>query len=293
MKKFNLLLIISYLVAGGIWLISGSWLINQLKALDPTADLQYLFDIKNLLFLIVSIVSIVLIVNGRYSRLLLKEQVLNKQLSEQEKALRNSIIDFELVNKATNDVIWDYDIEKDELKWLYGYKELFGYEDLLVSKATFWNMQKIHPDDQKEVIAMFDALLKEDQQRWTVEYRYRCSNGSYKFVSDRGYLIRNEAHKPVRMLGAIQDIDRQKTYSKLLEQQNEQLKQVAWLNSHEIRRPLCNITGLVPLMESAIDDADTMTSLIAMIKRSAEELDASIIKINEAADLRPIVNTIH
>lgn len=284
MKKFNILLITCYITAGGIWLISGSWLINRLKALDPTADLQYLFDIKNLLFLLVSIVSIVLIVNGRYSRLLLKEQILNKQLSDRQKALRSSIINFELVNKATNDVIWDYDIEKDELKWLYGYKELFGYEDLLVVKATFWNMQKIHPEDQQEVIAMFDTLLKGDQQRWAVEYRYRCSNGDYKYVSDRGYLIRNEANKPVRMLGAVQDIDRQKTYSQLLEKQNEQLKQLAWLNSHEIRRPLCNITGLVPLMESAVDDPDTMASLVAMIKQSSDELDASIARINETAE---------
>ncbi|UEG55179.1 PAS domain-containing protein [Mucilaginibacter daejeonensis] len=284
MRKFNLLLIIVYLIAGTIWLVSGSWLINRLKALDPTADLQYLFDIKNLVFLLVSIISIVLIVNARYSRLLLKEQVLNKQLSEQERSLRSSVIDFELVNKATNDVIWDYDILKDELKWLHGYKELFGYQDLLVVKAAFWNMQKIHPEDQKDVIAMFDALLNGDQQRWSVEYRYRCSDGTYKYVSDRGYLIRNAAHEPIRMLGAIQDIDRQKTYSQLLERQNEQLKQVAWLNSHEIRRPLCNITGLIPLMESSVDDPETMASLIAMIKRSSDELDNSIAKINETAE---------
>jgi PAS domain-containing protein len=159
MKKFSIFLIGVYLAAGSIWLISGSWMINGLKQLDPAADLQYLYDVKNILFLIVSIVSIVIIINNRYTRLLLKEQVLNKNLEIREHELEELLRDYEIVNKATNDVIWDYDILKDEINWLYGYSELFGYEDDITLKAKFWNMQKIHPDDRHGIISMFEDLL--------------------------------------------------------------------------------------------------------------------------------------
>jgi PAS domain S-box-containing protein len=285
MKKFNFLLITVYLLVGGIWLISGSWLIIKLKKLDPSVDLQYLFDIKNMLFLIVSVTSIVLIINERYSRLLLKEQVLNKQLLERELQLHKALNDYKLVNIATNDVIWDYDIVKDELKWLHGYQELFGYEDDVTVKATFWNMQKIHPDEREYVISMFHKLLKSDHHKWTIEYRYLCKNGVYKYVSDRGYLIRNDEQHAVRMLGAIQDIDQAKTYSMQLEAQNKRLKEIAWLNSHEIRRPLCNITGLLPIIKASADDPESLIELVDLLEISAHELDATIHKVNENTNI--------
>ena len=268
-------------MAGGIWLISGSWLILELKKLNPSADLQYLFDIKNLLFLIVSVTSIVMIVYRKYSRQLSKEQILNKQLLETDRQLRQALGDYKLVNQATNDVIWDYDIKKDELKWLHGYQELFGYEDDVIVKSTFWEMPKIHPEDRDDVIATFQKLLKSNERRWTIEYRYLCNNGKYKYVSDRGYLIKDNEQNSVRMLGAMQDIDQSKTYSNLLEVQNKNLKEIAWLNSHEIRRPLCNITGLLAMLRASTNDHESLIELVDFLEISAAELDATIHKINE------------
>ena len=281
MKRFNIVLIIVYLLAGGIWLISGSWLILELKKLDPSADLQYLFNIKNLLFLIFSVTSIVMIVYRKYSRQLLKEQILNKQLLETELQLRQALGDYKLVNQATNDVIWDYDIRKDELKWLHGYQELFGYEDDVTVKAAFWNMQKIHPEDREHVIAKFHQLLESNERRWTIEYRYLCKDGKYKYVADRGYLIKDDEQNSLRMLGAIQDIDQSKNYSNLLEVQNKNLKEIAWLNSHEIRRPLCNITGLLAMLKGSTNDPGSVLELVDLLEISATELDATIHKINE------------
>lgn len=93
-------------------------------------------------FRIVSVTSIVMIVEGKYSRLLLKEQILNKQLLERELDLRQALGDYRPVNQATNDVIWDYDIREDELKWLHGYQEFLSYEDDVTLKETHFGACK-------------------------------------------------------------------------------------------------------------------------------------------------------
>lgn len=281
MKKFTILLITVYLIVGAVWLISGSWFINKLKLQQPTADLQYLYDIKNLLFLIVSIISMVWLVNKKYSSLLLTEKVLNRKLSKREQELNAAINDYELVTKASNDLIWEYDIAKDELKWHYGYRELFGYEDDVIMTGAFWKMERIHPDDRKNAIEVFRKLVDGQKLTWKTEYRYVCNDGGYKYVSDRGYVIRNEHKEALRLLGAMQDIDQEKNYSNLLEAQNEKLKEIAWLNSHEIRRPLSNVAGLVPIIKSNLTDGKDLVQLIDLLETSVKELDEAVLKMND------------
>lgn len=285
MKKFTIKLIVIYLIVGFLWLISGSWLINELKSLTPDADIQFLFDLKNLLFLIISIVSIVFILNKRYGSLLLKEQILNRKLINREQQLNKVVGNYEMVTKATNDLIWEYDLLKDELKWHYGYKELFGYEDDVIMKATFWNMQRIHPQDRDDAILLFRKLLKSQQLTWKTEYRYLCKDGSYKYVSDRGYVIRDAAKVAVRLIGAMQNIDQEKTYSNLLQEQNERLREIAWLNSHEIRRPLSNVAGLVPVIKSSLHDTTELSHLILLLETSVKELDDAVYKVNKQTNM--------
>jgi signal transduction histidine kinase len=82
------------------------------------------------------------------------------------------------------------------------------------------------------------------------------------------------------MLGAIQDVHMVTTYQQQLEEQNAKLKEIAWLNSHEIRRPLCNITGIISMLKDGLDDPDSLSQLINMLEISAEELDQTIHRIN-------------
>src|SRR5690606_13774376 len=37
-----------------------------------------------------------------------------------------------------------------------------------------------------------------------------CADGSYKYVFDRGFLVKDENGKPIRMIGAMQDVTKQK-----------------------------------------------------------------------------------
>ena len=62
--------------------------------------------------------------------------------------------------------------------------------------------------------------------------------------------------------------------------QNEKLRQLAWLSSHELRRPLANIQGLLTLLKIS-SSPDEKNKILENINRSAEELDQILHAINE------------
>jgi PAS domain S-box-containing protein len=282
-RKFLFWPILIYLIAGFIWLVAGTWLLNRIQDERPLAHLQYLWDIKNIVFLLASVIGAVYLMNSYYKRLLLKEKVLNGQLQKGKTELNELLNIYEIVTRATSDVIWDYDIVRDELHWLSGYREVFGYKDKLVVTNAFWNMQRVHADDRDAVITTFKKVLTDKKQKWHAEYRYLCKDGSYKYVLDRGYLISSPHNEPVRMIGAMQDINTRKLYGQQLEAQNARLKKIAWLNSHEIRRPLCNITGLIPLIKASTGNTEELRQLIALLEKASTELDETISEINETS----------
>jgi len=49
-------------------------------------------------------------------------------------------------------------------------------------------------------------MFKSKAQIFQMEYRFRCTDGTYKYVFDRAFVIFDGNEKPVRMIGAMQDI---------------------------------------------------------------------------------------
>ncbi len=117
---------------------------------------------------------------------------------------------YDRVADATSDVIWDLDLKTNNIVWNKGMEKLFGYASIDENNALeFWK-SIIHPDDRERVELRFYENLKYQYVTWEDEYRVLCFNGNYKYVFDRGYLVKNEQGESVRMVGAIQDITRQK-----------------------------------------------------------------------------------
>src|SRR6185503_9914384 len=139
---------------------------------------------------------------------------LEKKEAEQEKeralmALRESEERFQLVARATNDAIWDWDITTDAVWWNESI-QTFGYLRDEVGKDIFWWQEHIHPEDQHRVVAGVYAFIDGDAKFWSDEYRYRRADNSYALVVDRGFILRNEAGRAVRMISSMMDITERK-----------------------------------------------------------------------------------
>ncbi|KAF0197779.1 MAG: two-component hybrid sensor and regulator [Bacteroidetes bacterium] len=138
-------------------------------------------------------------------------------LLENEERLR-------LALKATNDVVWDWDIVNDTQRWNEAGKKVFGWNEIVdgTVNAAWWT-ERIHPDDLKRVETGFNAAMHNKTDiHWQDEYRFRKSDGTYSDVLDRGYMLRDNQGKAIRMIGAMLDITARK-------QAEQELKRIEWL----------------------------------------------------------------
>lgn len=139
-----------------------------------------------------------------------------KKTTEQ---LRKTIELFEYANKATQDVIWDWDYISHTGVWGEGIMHQFGYppEKLGFTEAEFFDM--IHPAERKEVLHHILSQIENGSNNWQAEFRFRCADGSYKSVFDRGHILYNENGKPYRLIGAMTDLTEKKRLERLLAEQ--------------------------------------------------------------------------
>jgi len=127
-----------------------------------------------------------------------------------EAALRESNDRFQLVNEATNDWIWDWNVQTNEVWWNDNLQALFGYPAKDVPRAfAFW-YQGMHPEDRERVVASMRAALEAGQPYWTGEYRFRRVDGSYADVIDRARVLYAADGRGIRMIGSVRDITARK-----------------------------------------------------------------------------------
>lgn len=200
-------------------------------------------------------------------------------LKEQELQLEEALERYDLVTKATNDAIWDWDIRSNRVVFNNQFWQMFGYEPT-DQGGQLWEAN-LHPDDKERVLQGIQRALQEKRSLWADEYRLRCGNGKYKYVLDRAYILYDEHQQPVRMIGATQDIQLQKEYEQAILRQNEQLREIAYISAHEVRGPASALMGLFMLLEEHYHIRNHLDhpELMPLIQESLEQLDAVIHKI--------------
>ncbi|HEX9444899.1 MAG TPA: PAS domain S-box protein, partial [Candidatus Binatia bacterium] len=143
-----------------------------------------------------------------------------------EEALERSEERFRIVARATNDAIWDWNLKTDEVWWNEFASTLFRHPAHKVGATVDWWFQNLHPEDRERIVSGIRAAIDGGQQNWRDEYRYRCGDGSYAFVVDRGCVI-HENGKPLRMIGCMTDITSRKQAEAELEGSHERLRALA------------------------------------------------------------------
>jgi PAS domain S-box-containing protein len=124
-----------------------------------------------------------------------------------EERLKLSNERYEAVAKATSDGIWDFSFDTGKTFIVgSGYKHLFGYKiaDEYIEPG-FWE-SRLHPEDKERVLAELEATINNPVKKHSSsEYRFLKADGTYTYLYDRFFIFRQKG-KPVRMLGAKQDI---------------------------------------------------------------------------------------
>jgi PAS domain S-box-containing protein len=128
-----------------------------------------------------------------------------------QKEIKKDIERYNLINKTTNDVIYDWDIENDVFRWEDSFYRHFGYRK---SKKEFklsdWE-KHTHPIDVEKHRQSWNVFMTDkNRERWLNVFRFKHANGSYIYVEEIGYLIRDKIGKPKRMIGVLRDVNESK-----------------------------------------------------------------------------------
>ncbi|WP_297335011.1 PAS domain-containing protein [Algoriphagus sp.] len=129
-----------------------------------------------------------------------------------EQALKISNERFHLATQAITDAIFDWNILGKKIFWGKGYHYLFGYPvDMEYVNEGFWE-SCVHPDDLEQTLkTILEARKNPKVSKWEGEYRFKKADGSYAFVKENTTIQRDESGQPIRIVGALQDITKEKT----------------------------------------------------------------------------------
>jgi PAS domain S-box-containing protein len=149
-----------------------------------------------------------------FRQLIIKSTEASLNLIKRQKLVNDEIKEskerYDIVAKATSDTVWDWNITTNVFSWNKGIRNVFGYTEEDVIKNSQWWFDRIHPEDSIRMSVKLYSFLEQRLEKWQDEYRFKCKDGTYKYVLDRGFLVVDETNIAIRMIGAIQDISRQK-----------------------------------------------------------------------------------
>ncbi len=133
-----------------------------------------------------------------------------------EQALRESQERLQLVTRATNDAVWDWDLVTNTVWWGEAFHALFGYTLTDIKPSLEFWQSRLHPDDRDRVFTGIRAAIDGGEAFWSDEYRFQRRDGGYAEIYDRGYVIHDANRRPVRMVGSMMEVsDRKRTEAQL------------------------------------------------------------------------------
>ncbi len=168
-----------------------------------------------------------------------------------ESALRQSEERFQFVARAVSDVVWDWDLEANTLWWNDGFLTIFGFTAGEIEPSVGSWTSRIHPDECGRVVDSMHHAINAGAESWSAEYRFQRKNGSYAFVEDRGYIVRDAAGKGIRMVGGMRDLTEQKKMEAqyLRAQRMDSIGTLAGGIAHDLNNVLAPILMSIELLK--------------------------------------------
>ena len=113
---------------------------------------------------------------------------------------------YQLVAAATSDGIFEWDLARNALWLSDSFFTAFGYDRTSLAPTIGLWKARVHPDDVRGVMASLAAAVNGDAANWEAEYALQRGDGSFTHVLHRGFFLRDDAGRALRMVGGLIDL---------------------------------------------------------------------------------------
>jgi PAS domain S-box-containing protein len=154
-----------------------------------------------------------------------------------EEALVKSEERFKLIVAGLNEGWWDWDLQNNIVFYSPKWWNNIGYNNNeLVNIPNYWE-KIVHPNDLERVQKIFNESLISNKKTYEIEYRAKHKEGHFVFMFSRGYFLRDDSGKAIRVSGSDMDLTERKQSENLLLENQRKLQiaqKLAFLGNYEL-----------------------------------------------------------
>jgi PAS domain S-box-containing protein len=129
--------------------------------------------------------------------------------AQAQEALKRNEERYALAQRAAHIGSWDWDVQSGDLRWSDQIEPMFGFGRGEFGATYEAFLECVHPKDREYVIGSVDACVQRGAD-YAIEHRIVWPDGTVRWVSEIGDVIRDERGQAIRMLGVVQDITERK-----------------------------------------------------------------------------------
>lgn len=198
------------------------------------------------------------------------------------KAKRDQIIASEqtlqsIINSSDNVLIYmsnDFTIRYANRRAQEHARKLFGKEFIVGEKLTDY-----YPQSERKRALEHARQLRREKKAIDYEHELTYPDGENRWFLRRYYGVFDDGDELTGIVIASINITGRKEQELQIQKQADSLREIAKIQSHEIRRPVANIMGLTDLIDLKDKSIQENEQILQYLKQSVQELDGLISRI--------------
>jgi PAS domain S-box-containing protein len=145
----------------------------------------------------------------------------------------------------------------------------FSHDEVL-EQPNLWS-ERLHPEDRDRTITAIGARRTSGSS--SIEYRWKCADGTYKHFLDQAVLLRDAEGQPVEFAGTLTDISEQRSLETQLvqAQKMDAIGKLTGGIAHDFNNLLAAVIGGLSLLEKRAPLEEEHSRILGMTKRAAEQ----------------------
>ncbi len=135
--------------------------------------------------------------------------LINFGFNQYVKKLRETKERLRLAHEASNDGIWDWDIENRDFYLSPRWKSMLGYKESEIENSYENFVGLLHPEDKERVLQSLDDYINRKLSTYEIKFRLKAKSGGYMWIWSKATPILDKNFKLVRIIGTHTNITKE------------------------------------------------------------------------------------